>query len=120
MAKIIGVVSTKGGVGKTSVTASIGAVLADMGQKVLLVDGDFQQSLSSYYRITQKAPNGLIELITQISPVDCISTTDIVGLDIIRSNDWSNDSKAKLLYWLKESTNSVFLSRMHAAFLKSL
>ena len=94
MAKTIGVVSTKGGVGKSSVTASIGAVLADMGQKVLLVDGDFQQSLSSYYRIRNKTDFGIIELITKVSPDNCISTTDIPHLHIIQSND----NKAKLLY----------------------
>ena len=104
MAKVIGIVSTKGGVGKTSVTASIGAVLADMGQKVLLVDGDFQQSLSSYYRVTSKSINGIIELITKVNPEDCISETDIDNLHIIQSND----PKAKLLYWLKESTNNVY------------
>lgn len=103
MAKTIGIVSTKGGVGKTSVTASIGAVLSDMGQKVLLVDGDFQQSLSSYYRINKKAKYGIIELITKVNPDDCISTTEI-GLDIIQSND----ANAQLLYWLKESTNNVY------------
>jgi len=102
MAKSIGIVSTKGGVGKTSVTASIGAVLADMGQKVLLVDGDFQQSLSSYYPITKKAELGIIELITKVSPEKCISKTDIPNLHIIQSND----NKAKLLYWLKESTTT--------------
>jgi len=104
MAKVIGVVSTKGGVGKTSVTASIGAVLADMGQKVLLVDGDFQQSLSSYYRIKQQAKHGIIELITRVNPEHCISTTEIHNLHLIQSND----NKAKLLYWLKESTNNVY------------
>lgn len=40
MGKVIGVVSLKGGVGKTSSVVSIGASLADMGKKVLLVDGN--------------------------------------------------------------------------------
>ncbi len=104
MAKTIGVVSTKGGVGKTSVVASIGGVLADMGQKVLLVDGDFQQSLSTYYRLEQSARLGVTELITKISPENCISITDIPNLHII----CNNDPKSKLLYWLKESTNNVY------------
>lgn len=104
MAKIIGIVSTKGGVGKTSVTASMSAVLADMGQKVLMVDGDFQQSLSTYYNIEEKAPNGIVELITKINPHNCVSKTSIKNLDIILSND----PKSKLLYWLKESSNNVY------------
>ncbi len=71
--------------GKTSVTASIGAVLADMGQKVLMVDGDFQQSLSTYYGIREKAPNGIVQLMTKINPHHCISKTNIKNLNIICS-----------------------------------
>lgn len=41
MAKVVGVISLKGGVGKTSVVASLGDSLADLGMKVLLVDGNF-------------------------------------------------------------------------------
>lgn len=40
MAKTLGVVSLKGGVGKTSVVASLGAVFSEMGKKTLLVDGN--------------------------------------------------------------------------------
>ena len=40
--KIIGVVSVKGGVGKTSVTSNLGAVLSQkFGKKVLVLDGNF-------------------------------------------------------------------------------
>src|SRR3989338_10393350 len=40
--KIIGIVSVKGGVGKTTVTSNLGAVLAgSFGKKVLLVDANF-------------------------------------------------------------------------------
>lgn len=40
MRKIILVASGKGGTGKTSLTASVGTVLAEQGKKVLVVDGD--------------------------------------------------------------------------------
>jgi septum site-determining protein MinD len=36
----IGIMSLKGGVGKTTATASLGNAMADFGKKVLLVDGD--------------------------------------------------------------------------------
>ncbi|MBI5065676.1 AAA family ATPase [Candidatus Woesearchaeota archaeon] len=42
MGKSIGIISIKGGVGKTSCTANIGAALANQfGKKVLIVDGNF-------------------------------------------------------------------------------
>ncbi len=40
MGKIIGVISLKGGVGKTTTVVSLGAAFADLGKKVLLVDGN--------------------------------------------------------------------------------
>ena len=46
-ATLRGKYSTKGGVGTASFSAQFGGTLADMGQRVLLVDADFQQSLSS-------------------------------------------------------------------------
>ncbi|MDK2821008.1 MAG: septum site-determining protein MinD [Clostridia bacterium] len=40
MGEVIVITSGKGGVGKTTTTANLGAVLADMGKKVVLVDTD--------------------------------------------------------------------------------
>ena len=45
--KIIAVANHKGGVGKTTSVASIGAALSSMGYKVLLVDLDTQANLTS-------------------------------------------------------------------------
>lgn len=44
---IISVVNLKGGVGKTTLTANLGATLARRGHRVLLVDLDYQGSLTS-------------------------------------------------------------------------
>ena len=38
--KVILVASGKGGTGKTSLTAGVGAALAQLGRRVLLIDGD--------------------------------------------------------------------------------
>ena len=40
MGKIIGVMSLKGGVGKTSVVVALGSAISDFGKKVLLIDGN--------------------------------------------------------------------------------
>lgn len=47
MTKIVAVVSQKGGVGKTSLTQNLGAELAQLGCRVLLVDFDPQSNLTT-------------------------------------------------------------------------
>ncbi|MGI5236949.1 ParA family protein [Dactylosporangium sp. CA-139066] len=48
---VVSVINYKGGVGKTTVTANVGAELAARGRKVLLIDLDPQASLTySFYR----------------------------------------------------------------------
>lgn len=44
--KIVAVINYKGGVGKTTLTANLGAELAFRGKKVLLMDLDPQASLT--------------------------------------------------------------------------
>ena len=44
--KIITIANHKGGVGKTTSTASIGDALAILGKRVLLIDLDAQQNLT--------------------------------------------------------------------------
>ena len=41
MARKIVITSGKGGVGKTTVTANLGAALANLGQRVVMLDVDF-------------------------------------------------------------------------------
>ena len=51
MAKIITIASQKGGTGKTTTARNLGSALADMGEKVLLVDFDPQSNLSMSFGI---------------------------------------------------------------------
>lgn len=87
--RVVSVVSTKGGVGKTTVTANLGGLLADAGLRVLLLDLDSQPTLSSYYALSQKAVAGAYELIALnlTAPAQVVSKTVIAGLDLIISND---------------------------------
>lgn len=60
--KTYGIICTKGGVGKTTNCANLGAILADMDQRVLLIDADPQQSLTRYFPLDVEAGNGLIQI----------------------------------------------------------
>lgn len=87
--RVVSVISTKGGVGKTTVAANLGGLLADAGLRVLLLDLDSQPTLSSYYALSQKAKAGAYEFIALnlAAPVQIVSRTVIAGLDLIISND---------------------------------
>jgi chromosome partitioning related protein ParA len=84
----IAIISTKGGVGKTTLAACLAALFADMGLRVLLVDADVQPSLSKFYPIKRVAPAGLTQaIIKQAITADCISETHIDNLSIVLSDD---------------------------------
>lgn len=87
--RVVSVVSTKGGVGKTTVAVNLGGLLANAGLRVLLLDLDNQPTLSSYYALNQKADAGMYELIALnlATPAQIVSRTVIAGLDLILSND---------------------------------
>jgi anion-transporting ArsA/GET3 family ATPase len=58
------VVTGKGGVGKTVVTAALGSVLADLGRRVLLVEVDPRENL---HQVFDAPPSG--GEIVQVTPV---------------------------------------------------
>ena len=75
---VFGVVATKGGVGKTTVAANLGGLLADIGYRVLLIDADVQPSLSRYFALTHDADYGLTRMVMagSLTP-DCISQIEL-------------------------------------------
>lgn len=58
--RFISVVNLKGGVGKTTLTANVGVSLSRRGRRVLLVDLDFQSSLT---RLCKASDDQLLDLI---------------------------------------------------------
>lgn len=96
--------STKGGVGKTTVTANLGAYLADLGYRVLLIDADIQPTLSSYFPMErdQRATGGLTELITSGETASTVSPVDLPPRDARGSLDLvlSNDPQGALQQWI--------------------
>lgn len=91
--KIASVISTKGGTGKTTSSANIGAFCADTGLRTLLIDLDpVQPSLSSYYQLVKEAQGGIYDLLAfNDTDFACIvSNTSIPNLSLIISNDINN------------------------------
>lgn len=98
--QVISVISTKGGVGKTTIAANLGGFIANAGLRVLLLDLDMQPTLSSYYELADRARGGVYELLafnerdlSQLAPC-----TKVERLDIILSNDQHRQLNTLLLH----------------------
>lgn len=94
--KVISIISTKGGVGKTTLSANLAGWLSKLGKKVLMIDADPQPSLSSYFKLTQQAHFGLTEVLFNPPTINhCISQTHYG--DLIYSNDPNNQLQSWLV-----------------------
>lgn len=89
-ATIISVVNQKGGVGKTTTTINLGAALAELGRRVLLVDFDPQHSLSVGLGVSTRNLEGsiynlMLDESTKIE--DFLLKTNVPGMDMIPSHE---------------------------------
>lgn len=88
-ARIIALCNQKGGVGKTTSTINLGAALAEVGRRVLLVDFDPQGALSvglgvQPHQLDRTAYNLLME--RGVSVDDILLKTSVPGMDLLPSN----------------------------------
>lgn len=80
MAKVIAITNQKGGVGKTTTAVNLTAILADMGQRVLVVDLDPQGNTTS--GLGMKAGENCVyeALLGRVPLKSCIRPTQVPGL----------------------------------------
>src|ERR1700716_1844857 len=77
MAPVIAVANQKGGVGKTTTTANLGAALALRGRRVLLVDLDPQGNLTSAFGLEKDVQHTVAEsLLDRRVPLPVVSVAN--------------------------------------------
>jgi chromosome partitioning protein len=84
------VANQKGGVGKTTTTVTLGGLLAQVGNKVILVDTDPQASLSYYFGVDSELLSSSLydvfvssKTLTKDKVLDCLCPTKLDSLFIL-------------------------------------
>lgn len=98
MGEILVVASQKGGVGKTTTVINLGASLAILGKKVLLVDLDPQGSIAAGFHLEEyEVKNGLFEVFVNKIPLTmAIREVGIENLEIVPTNVKNEDQEIEL------------------------
>jgi chromosome partitioning protein len=86
-ARVFAIANQKGGVGKTTTAVNLGAALADLGHRVLIIDLDPQSNASTGLGIDPRNfDNSMYDVLLRDVPLeDCIEATSIKNLFIAPS-----------------------------------
>ena len=115
MARIIGVVNQKGGVGKTTTAINLAAFLAMYGKYVLLVDVDPQANATAGIGVSvgEEHPNIYHCIVNDQNPATMLKKTSIFGFDVLPASQSLAGATVELVsmeereYRLKNSLNPL-------------
>ena len=117
-ARVIVITSVKGGVGKTTTTANIGAALADKGHKVLLIDTDIGlRNLDVVMGLENRIVYDLIDVIegrcrisqALIKDKRCQNLVLLPAAQIRDKNDVNTEQMKELIFSLKDSFDYILI-----------
>jgi capsular exopolysaccharide synthesis family protein len=101
--RVIVVTSPRPGAGKTTVTSNLGIVMAEIGRRVLLVDGDLRSpKLHDVFQLSNSW--GLCDVLRSSNPINkcgllqIVRHTDIPGLDLLPSGTTCERPSHHFLY----------------------
>lgn len=99
MGEVIAIASQKGGVGKTTTAVNLGACLADLGHKTLLIDVDPQGNIATSFGLGRyDIKVGVLEVFTESLPISqTIHKTEMELLDLVLCNVWSDEQEKRRL-----------------------
>ncbi len=86
MAKVISIINQKGGVGKTTTAVNLSALMADMGQRVLIIDLDPQGNTTSGLGMAVEEKSVYEALMGRIQMKNLVEKTDFKNLSIAGSD----------------------------------
>ena len=120
--KVIAFANNKGGSGKTTTCSNVGCAMAQMGKKVLMIDGDMQLNLTisffdeeTAYEYAKGDKNIYRAVREERDLNDYIVETGIEGLDIIPSTSLMSSIEFDLFAkWQRETVLKKCLERVRA------
>jgi chromosome partitioning protein len=113
MANVITFANQKGGVGKTTTAANLGACLAETGSSVLLIDFDSQGNLSSSMGVDREKPGIYQVLGGDVDAADTVQDTPQERMSIITGGSDLTGASVELVnqdrreYFLREAIEPV-------------